>query len=223
MNQAMPHRDEPAGDRQYRLDREILADWIVHAIGLVCGLVGGLGLLMMAVRSPGGTPIVPIGVYVAALLAMLICSALYHVLLSHPRREWFRRLDHAAIFVMIAGTYTPVAMLALDRPWDLAVTLTVWAIAATGVVLKLLRPRSIESVSVALYLLQGWVGLFALQELLASVPLRVLIMILLGGLVYSGGVIFHLSVRRYSRALWHGCVLAGATFHYHAIVSLIPA
>lgn len=223
MTETLPHRDEPAGARRYRLDREIVADWIVHAIGLVCGLVGGIGLLATAARSPGGTQIVPIGVYVAGLLAMLICSALYHVLLSHPRREWFRRLDHAAIFVMIAGTYTPIAMLALDRPWDLAITLAVWAVAVTGVVLKLLRPRSIESVSVALYLLQGWLGLFALQELLASVPLRVLVMILLGGLVYSGGVIFHLSVRRYSRALWHGCVLAGATFHYLAIVSLIAA
>jgi len=204
-------------------DREILADWIVHAIGLVCGLVGGLGLLVTAARSSGGAPIVPVGVYVAGLLAMLTCSALYHVLRSHPHREWLRRLDHAAIFVMIAGTYTPIAMLGLDWPWDLAITLAVWAIAVTGVVLKLIRPRSIEAISVVLYLLQGWLGLFVLQELLASVPRRVLVMILLGGLVYSGGVIFHLSARRYSRALWHGCVLAGATIHYVAIASLISA
>jgi hemolysin III len=214
VTQAMPHQGGSA-------DREIVADWIVHAIGLVCGLVGGLGLLVMAARSPGGTPIVPVGVYVAGLLAMLTCSALYHMLRSHPRREWLRRLDHAAIFMMIAGTYTPIAMLGLDPPWDLAITLAVWAIAVTGVVLKLIRPRSIESISVVLYLLQGWIGLFALHELLASVPRRVLVMVLIGGLVYSGGVIFHLSVRRYSRALWHGCVLAGATIHYFAIASLI--
>jgi hemolysin III len=143
------------------------------------------------------------------------------VLRSHPRRDWLRRLDHAAIFVMIAGTYTPIAMLALDRPWDLAVTLAVWAVAAAGVALKLLRPQSIEKVSVALYLLQGWIGLIALHELWAAVPQWALLMILLGGLVYSGGVIFHLSVRRYSLALWHGCVLVGATFHYIAIASLI--
>ena len=203
------------------LDRETLADWIVHAVGLVCGLAGALGLLAMAASAPAGAPLVPIGVYVAGLLAMLTCSALYHVLRSHPRRDWLRRLDHAAIFVMIAGTYTPIAILGLERPWDLAVTLTVWAIAAVGVILKLVRPKAIESVSVALYLLQGWIGLFALYQLWTSFRPWVLVMILLGGLAYSGGVIFHLSVRRYSRALWHGCVLIGATFHYVAIASLV--
>ena len=205
------------------IDREALADGIVHVVGLACGLVGGLGLLVMAARSPAETPLVPVGVYVAGLLAMLTCSALYNVLRSHPRRDWLRRLDHAAIFVMIAGTYTPIAVLGLDHPWDLAVILAVWAVAAVGVVLKLVRPQAIESVSVALYLLQGWIGLFALEQLWTSVPLRVLVMILLGGLVYSGGVIFHLSVRRYGRALWHGCVLLGAAFHYIAIASLIAA
>jgi hemolysin III len=205
------------------LDRETLADWIVHAVGLVCGLVGGVGLLAMAVRFPSGSPLVPVGIYVAGLLAMLICSALYHVLRTHPRRDWLRRLDHAAIFVMIAGTYTPVAMLGLDRPWNLAVTLAVWSVAAVGVVLKLVRPRAIEKISVVLYLLQGWIGLVAAHELWASVPPVVLVMILLGGLVYSGGVVFHLSVRRYSRALWHGCVLVGAAFHYVAIAALVVA
>jgi len=205
------------------IDRETLADWIVHTAGLVCGLAGAVGLFALAASSSAGARLVPVGVYVAGLLAMLTCSALYHMLLSHPRREWLRRLDHAAIFVMIAGTYTPIAVLGLDAPWDLAVVLTVWLVAAAGVVLKLVRPRSIESVSVALYLLQGWIGLLVMEELWASVPLRVLVMILLGGLVYSGGVIFHLSVRRYSRALWHGCVLVGAAFHYLAIASLITA
>jgi hemolysin III len=203
------------------LDREILADWIVHGVGLVCGLVGGIGLFVMAARASTGSPLVPVGVYVAGLLAMLTCSALYHVLRSHPRRDWLRRFDHAAIFVMIAGTYTPVAALGLERPWDLAIIAAVWAVAAVGVVLKLLKPQSIERVSVALYLLQGWIGLLVLQQLWASVPLRVLIMILLGGLAYSGGVIFHLSVRRYSRALWHSSVLVGAAFHYVAIAQLI--
>jgi hemolysin III len=203
------------------LDRETLADWIVHAVGLVCGLAGALGLLAMAASAPAGTPLVPIAVYVAGLLAMLTCSALYHVLRSHPRRDWLRRLDHAAIFVMIAGTYTPIAVLGLQQPWDLAIVVTVWAVAAVGVVFKLVRPHAIESVSVALYLLQGWIGLFALYQLWTSLPPWVLVMILLGGLVYSGGVIFHLSVRRYSRALWHGCVLVGAAFHYVAIASLI--
>jgi hemolysin III len=164
-----------------------------------------------------------VSVYIAGLLAMLTCSALYHVLHLHPRRDWLRRLDHAAIFVMIAGTYTPVAALGLDPPWDLAVILAVWLVAAVGVVLKLIRPHAIERISVVLYLLQGWIGLLVLHQLWKSVPSGVLVMILLGGLVYSGGVIFHLSLRRYSRALWHGCVLVGATLHYFAIAALVAA
>ncbi|HEY4170271.1 MAG TPA: hemolysin III family protein [Reyranella sp.] len=209
--------------RRAPLDREILADWIVHAVGLICGLVGAVGLVVVAAYATEGHPLVPVSVYIAGLLAMLTCSALYHVLRSHPRRDWLRRFDHAAIFVMIAGTYTPVAALGLDRPWDLAVILAVWLVAAVGVVLKLMRPHSIERISVALYLLQGWIGLFVMKELWKSVPSGVLVLILLGGLVYSGGVIFHLSLRRYSRALWHGCVLVGATFHYFAIASLVAA
>jgi hemolysin III len=205
------------------LDREILADWIVHAVGLVCGLVGAVGLVVAAAYATDGHPLVPVTVYIAGLLAMLTCSALYHVLHAHPRRDWLRRLDHAAIFVMIAGTYTPVAALGLDWPWNFAVILAVWVIAAVGVALKLMRPHAVERISVALYLLQGWIGLFVMKELWTSVPPGVLVMILLGGLVYSGGVIFHLSLRRYSQALWHGCVLIGATFHYVAIASLIAA
>jgi hemolysin III len=206
-----------------RLDREILADWIVHGVGLVCGLVGAVGLVLVATYSTEGHPLVPVSVYVAGLLAMLTCSALYHVLRSHPRRDWLRRLDHAAIFVMIAGTYTPVAALGLDRPWNFTVILAVWVIAAVGVTLKLIRPHAIERISVALYLLQGWIGLFVMKELWTSVPSGVLVLIVLGGLVYSGGVIFHLSLRRYSRALWHGCVLVGATLHYFAITALVTA
>jgi hemolysin III len=209
--------------RRGPLDREILADWIVHAVGLVCGLVGAVGLVVVAACAPEGHPLVPVSVYIAGLLAMLTCSALYHVLHLHPRRDWLRRLDHAAIFVMIAGTYTPVAALGLDPPWDLAVILAVWLVAAVGVVLKLIRPHAIERISVVLYLLQGWIGLLVLHQLWKSVPSGVLVMILLGGLVYSGGVIFHLSLRRYSRALWHGCVLVGATLHYFAIAALVAA
>src|SRR5581483_3980290 len=101
--------------------------------------------------------------------------------------------------------------------------LAVWTVAAVGVTLKLIRPHAIERISVALYLLQGWTGLFVVEELWKSVPPGVPVMILLGGLVYSGGVIFHLSGRRYDPALWHGSVLVGATFHYAAIASLVAA
>jgi hemolysin III len=205
---------------------EILADRIVHTIGVGGGLVGGIALLAMAALSPASGTVAPVAVYVAGLMAMLLCSALYHVHRYRPHghhrwRDRLQRLDHAAIFAMIAGTYTPLALLALARPWNVIVTASVWAVAAVGIVLKLVRPRAVQRLSVPLYLLQGWMGLFALRELVAALSPATLALVLAGGLVYSGGIVLHLSSRRYSVALWHCCVLSGAGCHYAAIASLI--
>lgn len=212
-----------AGDARQPLDGEQLADRVVHAIGVIGGLTGAAILVVRAGQSAVEGQLLPVVAYVAGLLAMLGCSAVYHLCGKDRRREWFRRLDHAAIFVMIAGTYTPIAMLALRDPWDVALTAAVWAAAAAGVVLKLTRPRRIEAISIALYLLLGWIGLVAVQELLASVATGTLLMILIGGLIYSGGLVFHLSSRRFNQALWHASVLLAATFHFVAIASLIQA
>jgi hemolysin III len=210
----------PQPDPRGALDREIVADRIVHAVGLAGGVAGGAVLLAMAATT-ADVPLFPVAVYVAGLLAMLACSAAYHVWKQHRHRDWLRRLDHAAIFVMIAGTYTPIAALALHGPWATAVLAAVWSLAGVGVALKLARPRFIEPASIALYLLQGWIGLFALAELLRALPAWTLSLIVAGGLVYSAGTLIHTSSRRYSVALWHGCVLLGAGLHYIAIASLI--
>ena len=205
------------------LDGEQIADRIVHGIGVTAGVAAAASLIIAAARSPIGGQLVPVLAYAAGLLAMLGCSAAYHVWNTHRHREWLRRLDHAAIFTMIAGTYTPIALLALRSPWDIMLTATAWTAATAGVVLKLAWPHRIESISIALYLLLGWVGLIALSELLASIAAETLLLILIGGLVYSGGVVFHLSSRRYHEALWHASVLLGATFHFFAIASLVQS
>lgn len=219
----MPGASRRPGDARPTLDGERLADRLVHAIGFVGGLTGSAILVVRAATSAVEGQLLPVLAYVSGLLAMLGCSAVYHVWGKDRRREWSRRLDHAAIFVMIAGTYTPIAMLALRAPWDVALTAAVWTAAAAGVVLKLTQPHRIESISVALYLLLGWIGLAALKELLASVATGTLVMILIGGLIYSGGLVFHLSSRRFNQALWHASVLLAAAFHFMAIASLIQS
>lgn len=206
-----------------RADREHLADTIVHAVGLVLGVVGAVTLLTMAIADADRQhPFVAVAVYLVGLIAMLSCSALYNVWRSCRRREWLRRFDHAAIFVMIAGTYTPIA-LRLPAPWDWALAGGVWSAATAGVVIKLWRPRDLEAVSIALYLALGWIGLVAIEPLLATIDADVLLLVLLGGAVYSGGVIIHRADRRYARALWHACVLAAAAIHYAAIMTLTVA
>jgi hemolysin III len=205
------------------LDSEHRADRIVHVVGLAGGLGGGATLVVMAARSAVAGQLAAVLAYVAGLLAMLGCSAAYNLWRTHRHREWLRRLDHAAIFTMIAGTYTPVAILGLRSPWDIALTTAAWIAAAAGAMLKLVRPRRVEAISIVLYLALGWMGVLVAGELVRSVALPVLLMILAGGLVYSGGIVFHLSSRRYHVALWHACVLLGATFHFAAIASLIQS
>lgn len=206
------------------------ADAIVHALGVGLGAIGATVLLVAAARTGVTGQFVPVLVYVVGLIAMLGFSAAYNLREARSAsrddrwRDWLRRFDHAAIFVMIAGTYTPLVLLRLPEPWASGLTIAIWTAAALGIAAKLLRPRGIEMVSVVLYLLMGWIGLVAIDPLLASVERGALILVLVGGLVYSGGVVFHLSSRmRYQRALWHASVLIAASIHYAAILSLVVA
>ena len=203
--------------------RERQADLAVHAVGLVLGAAGAVVMLMAVARSSDRSQLLPIAVYLAGLFAMLSCSALYHTWRSCRRRDWLRRLDHAAIFIMIAGTYTALT-LRLPEGWAIGLTVGVWLAAAIGVVAKLWQPHRVEALSIALYLALGWIGVIAIEPLLASLDRMTLILLLAGGAVYSGGVVFHLSARRrYSRALWHGSVLIAAALHYAAITSMLAA
>ncbi|MCC8431677.1 hemolysin III family protein [Reyranella aquatilis] len=203
-------------------DRPLRADAAVHALGLLLGIVGAVSMVIVAAQSPGQGRMAAVLVYVAGLLAMLGCSAAYNLRITSPRREWLRRLDHAAIFVMIAGTYTPLTLLKLREPWSSGLTAVMWSMAALGIAAKLLQPRRIESLSVLLYLLMGWIGVLAIDELLASVEPTTLLLLLAGGVVYSLGTIFHLSSRLpYQQALWHASVLLAASIHYAAILLLL--
>ena len=199
--------------------RELLADVAVHALGLALGAAGGVAMLLATERGQ----LLPVTVYLAGLLAMLACSAVYNIWRTCRRRDWLRRLDHAAIFVMIAGTYTPLA-LRLPAGWAAGLTAGVWTTALVGVAAKLFQPHRIEAFSVALYLALGWIGVLAAEPLLASLDRATLILLLAGGVVYSAGVVFHLAVHwRYARALWHGSVVIAAAIHYAAIMTLLQA
>ncbi len=202
--------------------RELIADTVVHALGLGLGVIGVVAILVVALDGPASGRLLPIAAYAAGLIAMLACSATYNILRSSKRRDWLRRLDHAAIFVMIAGSYTPFTVLAFPEPWSSGVTIAVWTAAAAGVAFKLWRPRRLERLSVVLYLVLGWIGVVALDPFLQSLATPTLVLLLLGGVVYSAGVAFHLaSHRRYQNAAWHGCVLAGACLHYVAVLTLV--
>jgi hemolysin III len=202
--------------------RELAADALVHALGLALGLAGAVAILIVVLTGGETGEVLPIGVYAVGLLAMLTCSAGYNILRRSPRRDWLRRLDHAAIFVMIAGTYTPFTTLAFPEPWSSGLTIAIWTAALAGVTVKLCWPRRLERLSIALYLVVGWIGLVALDPFVHSLAVPTLLLLLAGGVVYSAGIVFHVArQRRYQNAAWHACVLVAACIHYGAVLSLV--
>jgi hemolysin III len=199
---------------------EQLVDRCIHYFGIAAGSIGSVALIIAAARGHGAWLVPSVIVYAASLLFMVAASALYNFAAPSRRKERLRRLDHAAIFVMIAGTYTPFVLVRIGGDWGLSIAAFVWLSAIGGIALKLLYPRRFEGLSILLYLLVGWVILVAIHPLVSAVSLATLILIGIGGALYSGGIIFHLSTRlQYHNAIWHGFVLAGAACHYAAVLA----
>lgn len=197
---------------------EWLVDLCIHLASLVAAVVAVAVLLHMALpmTTRGGT--VGLLLYGAGLLTMLLASTLYNAFSATQDREWLRRLDHAAIFLMMAGTYTPFALIAVGGWFGLALLTVVWAAALFGAVSKLAWPQKIERYSLALYLCIGWCVLLVAPVLVEVLPMRVIILIGIGGLIYTVGVVFHLwRSLRFNKAVWHGCVAIGTGFHYVAV------
>jgi hemolysin III len=201
------------GDRRPEL---VLDRWL-HLAGLAGAPVAAAALIW-SVRHAGGRVIAGVLVYCAGLLAMVGCSALYHLRTGSRHRPLFRRLDHAAIFLLIAGTYTPFALNAIGGVRGTGLLVFVWSVAACGVLLKLFRPAAIERASVALYLLLGWSVVAIADRLPSVVSAPTLSLLAAGGVLYTVGVVFHLwNSLRFQNAIWHGFVLAAAACHYAAV------
>ena len=202
---------------------EIVADGIVHAIGLAAAIVGARVLIAAAVVH--GAEVAAVVVYVFALIAMLAVSAAYSLGSRLRFHEVLRRLDFAAIFIMIAGTYTPFTAGVLTGGWAVGLTAAVWAIAALGIVLKTaLAPYGLRNVTTLLYIAFGWIGVVAARPFLAVLSPLVLWLVLAGGLIYTLGTIFYtLHQLPYRRAIWHVFVIAGAAVHFCAIFLMVAA
>lgn len=199
---------------------EKLADGLVHAIGLVAAAIGGLVLFSISLLRGDLGLVLATAVYAVCLLAMLGCSALYNLTRPSPARRLLRRLDEAAIFLMIAGSYTPFTVIRFEDAWETGMVAAVWGVALTGVTAKLLAPGVPEKVWCALYLAFGWLAAAALWPLLAAVPLPALALLAAGGALYTLGVLFFLSpTLPFRRAIWHGFVVTAAALHFGAVAT----
>lgn len=198
---------------------EILADGIVHGIGLVFALVGSaalLGLLMTRGSDEGSTAAHV--VYCATLLITLSASAAYNLWPVSPVKWVLRRVDHAMIFGLIAGTYTP--FLARVGRLDTSLLLGgIWAAGLIGMALKLWQVGRRERLATVMYIALGWSGVLALGSISASMPVASLVLLIAGGLLYSGGTTFHhWRGLRFQNAIWHAFVLGGAACHFVAVL-----
>ncbi len=199
--------------------RERVADGCIHVMGVTASLVALTVLLVVGVESQATLWIVSLAIYGLALVATFSCSAGYHLVVRPKLKEVLRRLDHAAIFLMIAGTYTPFILIKMDNAWGLGLLAVVWTMAAIGIAIKLFLPRFLDGLSTALYLVQGWAVIAAWQPLMSAMPGRVLTLLVVGGVLYTIGVVFHLWERLpYQNAIWHGFVLSAASCHYAAVM-----
>lgn len=201
---------------------ERIADGVIHAAGISIGLVAVIALMAAAIRSLPFLTTASLAIYGAALLAMLGFSAAYHLLPVPNWKSLLRRLDHAAIFLKIAGTYTPFALIKMGGVVGYTLLIVVWSVALLGAAGKLLLKSSWKGVDIALYLALGWAGIAALQPLSASVTPSVLALLAIGGGLYSIGVIFHVwESLKYQNAIWHAFVLAGTCCHFGAVTTAV--
>jgi hemolysin III len=199
--------------------RELLADGVVHAIGVGLALIGAVLLIIVSGNSTQAVKTASLLIYAAALLTMLGLSAAYNMWPLSPRKWLLRRFDHSAIYLLIAATYTPfIAQIKVEMA-TVGLLLAVWSLAIVGIVLKLALPGRLDRLSIGLYLLLGWSGIMAYEPVAATLPESTLWLIAVGGLLYSTGVVFHLSERlRFQNAIWHCFVLMGALCHYTAVL-----
>lgn len=201
---------------------ERVADSVVHAVGLVAATAGVIVLIVAMAIGGGFVELVTASIYAAGLIAMLGFSAAYNLGKRSRHRDLLRRFDQGAIFIMIAGTYTPFTIIALDGAWEISLISFVWTMALLGVCLKLFFPRHLEGISLAIYLALGWTGVVAAGPFIHALDPMVLVLLALGGLFYSVGTVFHMWQRLYyQNAIWHGFVVVAAALHYGAVLDLV--
>jgi hemolysin III len=198
---------------------EELAHSITHGVGLLAAVAGLVLLLVLAAATRDPWRVAACSVYATTLVLLYAASTLYHALSRTRARRVFRVLDHSAIFLLIAGTYTPFALVSLRGPWGWTLLVIIWSLAVAGVAAKALFGARWPVVSTALYIGMGWTALIALKPLAEHVPAGGIAWLVAGGLAYTGGVVFFAWTRlRYSHAIWHVFVLAGSVCHYMAVV-----
>lgn len=200
--------------------REELANAVTHGVGLVLSLIGMPILILAALDRGERATVIGASVFGATLIALYAASTLYHAIPHPTLKQKLRVVDHAAIYLLIAGTYTPFTLGVLRGTWGWTLFGIVWTLAALGVLFKVVfGSGAMAKLSTAIYVAMGWVIIIAIKPLMASMEHAGLLLLVAGGLCYTGGVIFYVDRRRaWTHPVWHLFVMGGSICHYFAVL-----
>ena len=190
-----------------------------HAIGALLSIYG---IVMLACSSRNALEASSTAIFGATLFILFQSSTLYHAMVNEKAKAVFRKIDHSAIFLLIAGTYTPILLIVLPFPHSVAIMSMIWYLAITGIVYSCMTFK-FKYLSTALYLIMGWLLIFLFYRIWITTTHTVVWLLLGGGIVYSIGSIFYMIKKRYMHSIWHIFVIIGAVLHYFAIMALIKA
>lgn len=204
---------------------EETANRVTHGLGAVLGVAGLVLLVVASVRHGDAWHVVSTTIFGSTLVLLYTASTLYHSFSAERMRLLLRKFDHAAIFLLIAGTYTPFVLVTLRGAWGWSLFGVVWGLAVAGIVLKFWFAGRFRVVSTLVYVTMGWLVMIAIKPLMAALPAGGLKLLVAGGLCYTGGAVFYLWKRLpYHHAIWHLFVLAGSVCHWAAVFfHVVPA
>jgi hemolysin III len=202
-----------------RLLLEEIANSFTHGIGLILSLAGLAVLIFLAWTKGDKSHIIGCSIYGATLVLVYAASTLYHGVQNPRIKHIFRLFDHAAIYLVIAGTYTPFTLISLRGFWGWTLLVLVWSLSLFGIAFKIAFVNRYKGVSMALYLVIGWLAVIAAKPIITSIPLGCLVLIMGGGAAYMTGLVFFAWERLpFSHTIWHIFVIVGSVCHYCAVV-----
>jgi hemolysin III len=206
----LPHLETPA---------EEIASMLTHAIGGVLAVAGLIMLVTYAASHGDATRITSVSIYGSSMVLLYFASACYHLVKDPRTKRTLKILDHASIYLLIAGTYTPILLVSMRGVWGWSLFGVVWTMALAGAVLKLFYVDRFESLSTSMYVLMGWLVVIGAKPLLAAIPAHGIILLAAGGLSYTFGVAFYVwDSLPFNHAIWHLFVIAGSVCHFFAVL-----
>lgn len=205
-----------------RHEKEELANWITHGIAALCSIVGAVFLFVTLGTGSSASRWISVGIYIATVVALYCASTLYHITISEKWKHRFRIADHGAIYLKIAGTYTPFLILALREHYGIVLLVVLWTLATVGIIFKTFFVKRFNLISTILYLFMGWLALFLIRPLYHAVSTDVFLYLMAGGACFTIGVIFYLWEKMpYNHAVWHLFVIGGSAFHFASVYLFI--